>query len=401
MPISRRKFVKLGALASASLMVPQFLKGFEYRRAPILAEGNKVLIVIQLSGGNDGLNTVIPYRNDIYYKSRPHIGIQREAAISLTDEVGINPALKTIKKLYDDGYISIINGVGYAHPDRSHFRSMDIWQSGSTSAELVTNGWIGRYLDNAGDKPDAHNSLAMEIDDTLSLAMKGAERNAIAVNDIGRFRQAAANDYFKKIAVHNDKHDAHLANYLYKTLRETTSAADYIYKMSKIYSSAQSYPDTLLGKRMKTIASLIISGAETRVYYISHGSFDTHVNQIDRQNKLFGQLDGALDALVSDLKANGRFNDVLIMTFSEFGRRVSQNASNGTDHGTANSMFLMGGGLKKPGLYNDIPDLSDLDEGDLKHSVDFRKVYATILDNWLLSDSRAILGRKHDHLPFV
>ena len=209
MALSRRKFIQLSSLASASLMVPQFLKGFEYR--PMGKPGNKVLVVIQLSGGNDGLNTIIPYRNDIYYSSRPQIGIKREKVLALTDEVGINPAFKNVKQMYDDGQVSIINGVGYPHPDRSHFRSMDIWQSGSTSKEIITSGWIGRYLDNAAANGNAHNALAIEVDDTLSLAMKGAERKAIAVNDINRFHAAAANDYFKKIADHKEEHEAQLA----------------------------------------------------------------------------------------------------------------------------------------------------------------------------------------------
>ena len=152
---------------------------------------------------------------------------------------------------------------------------------------------------------------------------------------------------------------------------------------------------------MKTIGTLIVSGVETQVYYVSHGSFDTHVNQKDRQDKLFGQLDDALTALTDDLKKNNRFDDVLIMTFSEFGRRVSQNASNGTDHGTSSSMFLIGGGIKKAGLYNDIPSLTDLDEGDLKHSVDFKQVYATVLDKWLDTSSRKVLGKKYEGLDFV
>ena len=399
MALSRRKFIRLSSLASASLMVPQFLKGFEYR--PMGKPGNKVLVVIQLSGGNDGLNTIIPYRNDIYYSSRPQIGIKREKVLALTDEVGINPAFKNVKQMYDDGQVSIINGVGYPHPDRSHFRSMDIWQSGSTSKEIITSGWIGRYLDNAAANGNAHNALAIEVDDTLSLAMKGAERKAIAVNDINRFHAAAANDYFKKIADHKEEHEAQLAGYLYKTLRETTSAADYIYAQSKIYNTTHAYPDTQIGKRMKTIGSLIVSGAETQVMYVSHGSFDTHVNQNGRQDALFTQLDDALAAFVADLKANDRFNDVLIMTFSEFGRRVAQNASNGTDHGTASNMFFIGGSLKKAGMYNELPSLTDLDEGDLKYAVDFKEVYATVLDKWLQTNPRDVLGGKYAQLSFI
>jgi len=402
MPLSRRKFIQLSSLASASLMVPQFLKGFEYRPYPLVRKNNKILVIVQLSGGNDGLNTIIPYRNDIYYKSRPYIGIQREDALSLNDDTGLNPNMKGIKQLYDEGHVSIINGVGYPDPDRSHFRSMDIWQSGSASNELITSGWVGRYLDNACADCNVHNSLAIEVDNTLSLAMKGDEKNAIAVRDIGQFYNAAANNYFKKLATHEEEHEAKLASYLYKTLRETASAADYIYDQSKIYNAAQIYPDSAIGKKMKTIGTLIVSNAETQAYYVSHGSFDTHVNQKGRQDNLFKQLDEALMALVADLKNNGRFDDVLIMTFSEFGRRVAQNASNGTDHGTASSMFFISGGLKKAGLYNKIPSLEDLDEeGDLKYDIDFKQVYATVLDNWLQADSRTILDRKYEKLAFI
>ena len=355
-------------------------------------------MIVQLSGGNDGLNTIIPYRNDIYYKGRPHISIAKDSALRLNDDTGINPALKGEKQLFDDGCVSIINGVGYPHPDRSHFRSMDIWQSGSTAGEIMTSGWIGRYLDRS-DVPS--NSLGIEVDDTLSLAMKGKEKSGVAVRDINQFHNAAANSYIKMLATHHQEHDEHLAGFLYKTLRGTTSAADYIFAQSKIYTTSQPYPDTPIGKRMKTIGQLINSGAETQVYYVSHGSFDTHVNQNDRQNKLFGQIDEALTALVADLKANNRFGDVAIMTFSEFGRRVNQNASNGTDHGTASNMLVISGGLKKPGLYNALPDLADLDDGDLKYSVDFKQVYATILQRWLDTDPYSILDKKVGQLDFI
>ncbi len=401
MPISRRKFIQAGTLASASLMVPGFLKGFEYQGGVVRPNGHKVLIVLQLSGGNDSLNTVIPYRNDIYYSSRPSIGLKRDAVWGLNDELGLNPALKGMKQLYDEGNLSIINGVGYPSPNRSHFRSMDIWQSGSTASDIVTSGWLGRYIDNAGSEMSKHSALAIEVDDTLSLAMKGDDRSAIAVRDINQFHRAVTTKYFQRIASHADEHDEHLAGYLYKTLRETTSAADYIYDQSKIYTTAQTYPDTPIGKKLKTIGSLINSRAETKVYYVSHGSFDTHAGQVDRQTRLFTQLDEGLTALVADLKKNNMFEGVLIMAFSEFGRRVAQNGSNGTDHGTAGSVFCIGGGLKKPGIYNNLPSLADLDEGDLKYSIDFKQVYATILDKWLGADHRKILERKYEVLSFV
>jgi uncharacterized protein (DUF1501 family) len=400
MSISRRKFIQLSSLASASLMVPRFLKAFEHNPLSLPGGGKKSLVVIQLSGGNDGLNTVIPYYNDIYYKSRPVIGIKKTDALALTDEVGLNPALTGIKSLYDQGFVSIINGVGYPEPNRSHFRSMDIWQSGSTADQVVSTGWLGRYID--GCKDCTNNTMGLEIDDSLSLAMKGKDKSALAVRDINQFYNAATDPYFVKLAkTHDDEHDAKLANYLNQTLRETSSAAGYIYQQSKIYNTTQVYPDTAIGKRMKTIGSLIVANTDTQVYYLSHGSFDTHVNQADRQKKLFEELDAALTALVADLKQNNRFNDTLIMTFSEFGRRVGENASKGTDHGTANSMFMIGGGIKKGGLYNNIPNLGDLDHGDVKYELDFKQVYATVLDRWLATDPRSVLDGKYEPLTFI
>lgn len=397
MPISRRKFIQLSSLTTASMLVPQFLKAFARRESP--GEG-KILIVVQLSGGNDGLNTVIPVRNDIYYRSRPGLAIPRAEALALDKDTGLHPALKGIKALYDEGYVSILNGVGYPEPDRSHFRSMDIWQSGSASSEVVTTGWLGRYLDaSRGERPEL---LGLEVDDTLSLALKGNERKGIAVRDVAQFYKAAGDPFFRQIArTHEEEHEDELASYLYRTLRETTSAADYVFEHSKAGKPAADYPDTQLGRRMKTIASLILAGSATKVYYVSHGSFDTHTGQKERQKQLFTQLDEVLTALVKDMQDNNRFKDVMIVTFSEFGRRVAQNASGGTDHGTAGNMFVLSGGLRKAGLYNELPSLGNLDDGDLRHSLDFKQVYATILDKWLDADADALLGRKYRTLNFV
>ncbi len=399
MSISRRKFVQLSSLASASMFVPKFLKAFEHGQ---LGLGNKILVVVQLSGGNDGLNTVIPIRNDIYYKGRPDLAIAREDAIALTEDIGLNPALKGIKSLYDQGYVSILNGIGYPEPNRSHFRSMDIWQSGSSADEIRNTGWLGRYLDQVHKEYNTHNTLAIEADDSLSLAMKGFDKKAIAIKDINQFHRAAKDPYFSGLTgAHQKEHEEKLTSYLYKTLTETISAADYVYDQSKIYATTQTYPDDALGKRMKTIGSLINSHADTRVYYVSHGSFDTHVDQKKRQERLFTELDNSLTALVADLKQGNTFDDVLIMTFSEFGRRVSQNASKGTDHGTASNMFMIGGKLKKSGIYNPLPDLANLDNGDLKYGIDFKQVYATVLDKWLDADARKILGGRYEKLEFI
>ncbi|HNK27979.1 MAG TPA: DUF1501 domain-containing protein, partial [Ferruginibacter sp.] len=179
------------------------------------------------------------------------------------------------------------------------------------------------------------------------------------------------------------------------------SSAEYIYKQSRVHPTDQTYPNTELGKDLKTIASLIFSDINTKVYYVSLGSFDTHVNQDNQQKRLFTELNDAVKAFVADLKKNNRFEDVLLMTFSEFGRRVAQNASGGTDHGTANNMFFISGGLKQKGVLNAMPDLADLNEGDLKHNVDFKNVYATVLSKWLGSDDQQILGRKYEYLNFI
>lgn len=399
MQINRRRFLQVGSLASASLMLPKFLKAME--QGQFVPPGNKVLVVVQLSGGNDGLNTVIPYRNDIYYKLRPQLGIKREAALALNDELGIHPALKSFKALYDDGSLGILNSVGYPNPDRSHFRSMDIWQSASDSRDYWGTGWLGRYLDaqcQGCDKP----TQALEIDDTLSLALKGDNVKGLALTDPKRLFGASNDRYFKELLAkqqHDDDH--HNVDYLYKTMAETISSASYIQQQFKTFKSREQYPNTELGRNMKTIAELIMTDINTSVYYVSHGSFDTHVGQQNQQQRLFTQLSDALGSFTADLKKNHRFEDVLVMTFSEFGRRVGQNASGGTDHGTANNMFLIGGGLRQKGILNEGPDLADLKEGDLQYKVDFKNVYATLLKKWLGADDLAILQKQYEHLGFI
>jgi uncharacterized protein (DUF1501 family) len=399
MYIKRKEFIQVGSLATASMMLPKFLKAFE--SGTMVPPGNKVTVVLQLSGGCDGLNQIIPVRNDLYYKSRPRLGITRDKALSLTDEVGIHPALSGLKELYDDGSMAVLHNVGYPNPDRSHFRSMDIWHTGSQSSEYWSTGWVGRYLDaqcSGCDKP----TQAIEMDDVLSLALKGDDIKGIAVKDPRRLYGTANEKYFKEINKnHSNEPGEQPVDYLYKTLAETMSSADYIFQKSKMHPSAADYPKTDLGNSMKTIASLIFSDINTKVYYVSLGSFDTHINQDGQQQRLFTELNDAVKAFTKDLKANGRFDDVLLFTFSEFGRRVAQNASNGTDHGTSNNMIFIGGGLKQKGLINEMPNLADLDEGDLKYKIDFKNVYATVLKNWLNADDVKILGKQYEYLKFV
>ncbi len=395
--IKRRQFLKAGTLATASLLLPNFLKAMSSPEA--LERGNKVLVILQLSGGNDGLNTIVPIRNDIYFRERQTIAVDN--ALALTDEAGIHPALPFFKTLYDRGELAVLNNVGYPDPNKSHFRSMDIWHSASRSDEYLESGWIGRYLDQACYDCD-HPTQALEVNDMLSLALKGKQKKAFAFKDPKKLYQTSREEYFNTLyQEHKHQHDEETVAYLYQTLGDTINNADYIFEQSKARKTAAAYPDSVLGKDLKTISSLIKSDINTQVYYLQIGSFDTHINQQQRQESLFHTINDAVEAFVDDLKKNGLFQHVMLMTFSEFGRRVAQNASNGTDHGTANQLFFLSGGLKKQGLLNALPDLTQLNEGDLQYTEDFRKVYATLLKNWLDADSTKILGWKNGIYDFI
>ncbi|MBC7774655.1 MAG: DUF1501 domain-containing protein [Phycisphaerae bacterium] len=402
MLITRRDFLKVGSLATTSLLLPKFLKAVEAPGA--LAMKGRSLVVIQFSGGNDGLNTIIPTRNDVYYRERPGLGIKRETALALTDEAGLHPTLTGLKNLWDAGHMAVLNSVGYPNPDRSHFRSMDIWQSASPADEYWQTGWLGRYLDaQCAGRPAA----ALEFDDTLSLVMKGENSKGLALQDAKRLYESTRSPFFAEYSAAKGKvlDDDAPVDYLYKTMAETLSSANYLFEQSRKANAGRAgaglYPVTGLGKDLKTIASLILADTDTAVYYVSLGSFDTHINQEAQQKRLFQELNDALAAFSSDLKANGKWNEVLVATFSEFGRRVSQNASGGTDHGTANNMMFLGGGLRQKGLLNPMPNLLDLDQGDLKYQVDFRQVYATLLENWLGADAGKVLGGEFAAMGFV
>ena len=395
MATTRREFLRNSALASTLLLVPKFLHALD--RGPGLAgladaPGARRLIVVQLGGGNDGLNTVIPYRNDLYYKARPTLGIREtEGILALEKDLGLHPALKGLKGLYDQGHLAVLNSVGYPNPDRSHFRSMDIWQSGSGSDQVVSTGWLGRYLDSScADCQRPYNVL--EVDDTLSLALKGNLRKGLAFKNPNKFHQISQSRFLSKVSKESAPEHHSQVDYLYKTLAETASSAEYLYDKAKIYQSTVAYPNSDFGKNLKTTAELINSGVESRVYYLSLSGFDTHTRQHEQQQRLFTDLGDGLAALADDLKQHNQWDNTLVLVFSEFGRRVGQNASNGTDHGTANNVFLAGGALRQQGVLNDAPDLTNLDQGDLKHQVDFRSIYATVLKDWLGADDAAILG---------
>ncbi|MEO1054160.1 MAG: DUF1501 domain-containing protein [Bacteroidota bacterium] len=402
--ISRRNFIKKSALTSAgSMLIPGFLKAYEQTNLgnSILAS-EKILVVIQLSGGNDGLNTIVPFNNDLYYELRPQLAIDKSSTLKATDELGFHPSMSGLKGLYDDGLLSIVNNVGYPNPDRSHFRSMDIWQTGSDAKSVWNTGWIGRYLDSTcGDCGKPH--AAIEIDDSLSLSLKGEQIKGMAMRNPKKLNRAIDGGHYKRIAAAYDSEEVanHNLDYLYKTLIETVSSSEYLKEKSKIKKSRIDYPQNALSRDLRTIAELIGSGSDTKVYYASLSGFDTHVNQKFQHERLLSTYSESVSAFVRDLKAMGMLDQTMILTFSEFGRRVKQNASRGTDHGTANNLFIINGQLKTPGFVNEAPDLSKLDEGDLIHSIDFRRIYATLLNKWLDTDDVSILKGKFEHLNFI
>ena len=396
--MKRRNFLRQSTLASSLLFVPNFVKAFEQVAKASL--GYKKLVIVQLSGGNDGLNTIVPFTNDIYYKNRPGISIPKKDLIKVTDDLGFNKSLAPLKNLYDQGYLSIINNVGYPNPNRSHFRATDIWQTASSANEYLDTGWVGRYIDRYGKMPYS----GIEIDDSLSLIMKGETMNGIATKNPRVLFNNTQTPYFNKVLRHqSDQHlSEHNLGYLYKTMIEAKSSAKYIYETSKTYKSKQEYPNNAFGKQLKTTAEFINSNIKSKVYYVSMGGFDTHANQADRQKRLLSTYSESMEVFVNELKQNDTFKDTLILTFSEFGRRVQQNAAGGTDHGAANNVFIIGENLKSKGFYNELPDLANLDaNGDIIHTVDFRSVYATILEKWLRVDDAVILNKSFGKLDFI
>ncbi|MFY0653412.1 MAG: DUF1501 domain-containing protein [Cyclobacteriaceae bacterium] len=395
--ISRRTFIgNTSLVAAGTLLVPEFLKASDH----VLVNGNgfKRLVVVQLGGGNDGLNNIIPYRNDLYYQNRPFIGIQENDLLKTGADFGFHPEMNGFRSLYDKGYLSIINSVGYPNSNRSHFRSMDIWNSASGSNEYLDTGWIGRYLDSCCNKPH----LAIEVDDMLSRALKGEKINGMAMKDTRKLIRALRDRELRKAVLSKSKlmgnADSDNKAFLYKTMADTYSSAAYLNEINRSPRVRTEYPKTAFAQQLSSISNLIAAQSETKVYYVSMGGFDTHFAQKNRQSKLLKDMSTGIEVFVKDLEKSNELDSTMILCFSEFGRRVKQNASGGTDHGSGNVSYLIGSKLSRPGLFNPLPDLENLDKGDIKYNVDFRRIYATILEDWLSADSNRILGNRFDKL---
>ena len=378
--------------------------------ATALSDTDRVLVIVRLDGGNDGLNTVVHYQNDDYYHARPTLGIPaNEARVNkLDDEHGFHPSLTGFKQLHDEGRFLTIQGVGYPNPDRSHFRSTDIWMTASDSNEFLSTGWLGRYLDAVN--PDFPNTLpehplAIDIGPVLSLALIGKGGGmGIALRDPREFSSLV--NLGNQII--DDNHVPTPAgfelDFIRQVNRESIQYSDELRTASDMGRNQAEYPDTTLAGQLALIARLIAGGMQSRVYLVSQRGYDTHSNQLGRHETLMTDLNDAILAFQNDLTMLGLDKRVLGMTVSEFGRRVKENGSAGTDHGTSAPVFLFGSEVT-PGLMGSDPNFRDVDgRGDFFHQYDFRQVYASVLNQWFNlpeSVSTGILPSATDLLPII
>jgi len=370
--MDRRKFFKLtGTYTGGTLLLPSFLHAYSAQNTFLLHE--KSVIFIQLNGGNDGLNTFIPFENPLYYDLRPKIGIAKNDVVSKNKGMAFHPALKGFATMQQAGDLSVIQNVGYPEPNRSHFRSQEIWQTASSANEYINEGWLGKYLDL--QCKEHQPTAGINLDSIDNLALKGIQPNSITVKDPNRFKIRNNSDENLKLS-ENPQLD-----FVRKIANSVTEGSDEIQKALLNSKIEISYPKTGIAKNLEWIARLIKGNLNSKIYYTSLGGFDTHDNQLNiHQNKL-SELNDAVYTLYSDLKQSQLLPYVTIVVFSEFGRRVKDNG-NGTDHGTAAPMFVIGGNNKGNVIGNN-PNLEDLDNGDLKHEIDFRSVYASILKQQL------------------
>lgn len=427
---TRREFLGSGLmLASAAVAVPSFIQSSAsamtramggLSSAPGIPD-DRILVVIQLGGGNDGLNTVVPFGMDAYYKARPGIGVKAGEALKLSgvDGIGLHPQMTAMKALYDEGLATIVQGVGYPNPNRSHFKSMDIWQTADVTA--TGDGWLGKYFDSEccgsgkGESGTAESQVGgppgIAIGRTAPLAMEGRQIKPVAFETKELFRWSGLDihkslvDPYDKLSTREATADVpgeSNAAFLLRTNLDAQVSSELIRKAVDLKPMV-AYPQSDLARQLSMVASMIRAGLKTRVYYVNHGGFDTHAGQGGAQGRhgnLLKQFADAVKAFYDDLNKQNNSGRVLTLSFSEFGRRVAQNASQGTDHGTAAPLYLFGP-MVRPGVIGDHPSLTELDNGDLKYKIDFRSVYAGVLEGWLKADPKAILDGSFRAVPVV
>ncbi len=403
--MNRRTFFKQAAVYSAAGAAPAFLTGAAARAGATLAsfEDDRILVVVQLGGGNDGLNTIIPHGQDAYYRSRPTLGLRGSQLLPIDDHVAFNRQLAGLRRLYDTGRVAVVQGVGYPNPDRSHFRSMEIWHTASDADTYLGRGWIGRYFDShCGGS--ARPQVGLALNNERPQAFEGRKGYGIATDQPDRFGWTAGRGADTPAAFAELNAPGPTPNRTLDFLRQTTQHA--IAASAEVRQAAERGNVASPGRRgrdmdqLGMVAGLIRGGLQTRVYYAATGGFDTHAGQAAQHDRLLARFSEALEGFQEQLAKDGTAHRVVTLVFSEFGRRVRENGSAGTDHGTAAPVFLVGEPVRG-GLHGTYPDLEDLDQGDLKFGTDFRAVYGTLLEKWLGVPPESVLGRRFETLDLL
>jgi len=401
-------------LLSAASTLPLFL-GRTVQALAASSEGRRprgdeqrILVVVQLAGGNDGLNTVIPVEADEYYRARPVLAIPKKRALRIKDGLGLHPAASGLKDLFDEGLVAVVQGVGYPNPNRSHFTSTDIWQTADPKLRR-RSGWIGRYFDAACkgcDPPDPIKGVALTKE--APRALQGERFMPLAFDnpDMLTWRPGqrvpeaqTVFEHLNNVGQAPPSAQRPLQQFLQRAALKALIGAEQI-RSAAARSLRTRGRGQRLGETLSLVARMILADLPTRVYYVSMGGFDTHTSQVGRHERLMRELGDAMRGFIATLRVNKVLDRVLVMTFSEFGRRVQENASGGTDHGEAAPMFLFGSRLR-PGVHNRHPDLKKLHRGDLAYVCDFRRVYAAVLRDWLNASPEPILGGRYAPLRVV
>lgn len=409
--LTRRRFIQIGAAAGVgSAILPTFLWRAKVARgssegAPAAAPSNRTLVIIQMAGGNDGLNTVVPYSDGNYMSARPNLHIDPGTVLQLNDRLGLNPALAGFKKLWDANQLAIVEGVGYPNPSYSHFDSMAIWQTAAPKGEF-SDGWLGRYFKQTGAASNVSFS-GIDMGGILAPMFKTSGLTVPVVQSPATYKLALdPRDVAARLEAWEDLQTAARSRQRYLPLiasaaLDAQQSTQALAQAVGGYQPAVSYGKDPLSGSLRVLASVIAHEPGTKVGYATLGGFDTHSNERKTQDELLTTLSDALTNFQADLTAQGKADDVLIVTWTEFGRRVRENGSQGTDHGDGGTMFVVGNGVKS-GIYGDPPDLTKLDSnGSVQWSTDFRSVYATLLESWLGVDSTGILGAKFSTIPFL
>ncbi|HEX7577170.1 MAG TPA: DUF1501 domain-containing protein [Verrucomicrobiae bacterium] len=437
---TRREFLRTTVLGGAlTWTVPVFLadtfsalqsQAADSATQIVTGKDATILVVLQMAGGNDGLNTVVPYANDYYHNARPRIGQTADKVLKLNGDIGFHSAMTGFKNLYDSGNLAVVQGIGYPNPNRSHFRSTEIWQTASNSEAIEKYGWLGRYFDNAcaGADPTVGVVVGRQLpeaffaktpkgicfDNPQNYRFMSPERPLPGQTDMTEAAYEKLNET-TMISPDTDSgasigslpagmpmQGGKAVDFIERTAMDAQISSDEVRGIAARVQNQATYPNSAFANSLKLVAKLIGGGLPTRIYYVSQGGYDTHTNQIATQQRLLADLGDSLKAFVDDMKAQGNLQRVLVMTFSEFGRRVNENANGGTDHGAAAPLFIVGNKVKA-GLLGRNPSLApqDLFQGDIKYNVDFRQVYAGILEDWLKTKSAPILGKPFEPLHVV